>query len=127
MIEEGLVIYLSNNGELTVLIDDRLYPLVLPESPIMPAVVYQEIDAVPAYSHDGDSAMEQVRMQFKCWANTLLMAKQVKAVLKRALSGFSGYMGGEEVVSFIEGGSSGLDGETGLSYVLLDAMMWHQE
>jgi hypothetical protein len=127
MLEEGLVIYLSGNGELTGLIGDRLYPLALPQKPTMPAVVYQEIDAVPGYTHSGDSELEQVRMQFKCWANTLLIAKQVKAVLKRALSGFSGDMGGEEVVSFIEGGSSGMDGEIGLSFVMLDAMIWHQE
>jgi len=93
MFEEGLVTYLSENVELTGLIGDRLYPLALPQSPTMPAVVYQEISAVPEYSQSGYSDLERTRMQFKCWANTLLMAKQIKAVLRMALSGFRGDMG----------------------------------
>lgn len=127
MLEQDLVTYLSANGELTGMISDRLYPLVLPQSPTLPAVVYQEIDYAPVVSQSGSSAIEDVRFQFKCWSTTLLEARQVRDILQRALSGYRGYIGSKEITSFVENGRSGYDGETGLSYAMIDARIWHQE
>jgi hypothetical protein len=128
MLMEGFVTYLSANGELTAMISDRLYPLRLPESPTLPAVVYQEISCVPTYSQDGYSEVEQTRMQLTCWSTTLLEALQIRQILKRALGGFRGVMGSEEVGAvFIEAGRSDIDGETGLSYARIDVMIWHKD
>ncbi len=127
MLETGIKTYLLQYSALTALISDRLHPEVLPQSPTLPAVVYQMLPAVADYSHDGDSGLDQVRVQFKCWSKTPTEAANLRDILRRALSGYSGAMGTETVPGvFVEDQGGAQDDATGLFYKIIDGIFWHQ-
>lgn len=110
MFEENLIFFLQNFAELVVLEADRVYPEVLPELPTLPAMVAQEISRVPGYSHSGDSGLDEVLMQFSCWGNSPLEAKQVADALRLALGRKMYWQ-----AAFIENRFARPDVETGLS------------
>jgi hypothetical protein len=128
VLEEGLVDFLLAYTPLTVLIGDRVYPLILPQEPTLPAIVYQRIGGVPEYSQSGFSNLTPVRMQITCWGTTLMSAKNVAIQVKLALGGYRGPMGSSTVGAiFIEDELDDLDEETGLYRVILDVLLWHEE
>lgn len=125
MLESGLVTYLEANGGLTLLTGARIYPLRLPQSPTLPAVVYQQISNAPEYSHEGSSNLAQVRIQFSCWSTTLLEAKQIADELEAALGGYRGLIGGRDTTAFVDNRQSDDDPETGLYREIVDVIFWN--
>ena len=87
MFEEGLFEYLDNYAGLSMEIDDRLYPLLLPQNVELPAVTYQRISTVRLLEFE-QSFMPHPRFQFNCWAESFPRAKDVA----------------EQVVHFLEEG-----------------------
>lgn len=127
MLEAGITTFILANGPLTAIISDRLYPDVLPQSPTLPALVYQVLPATLDYSHDGDSHLDRVRVQFSCWATSPTSAANLRETLRLALSGFSGQMGTAKVPAvFIEDQGGGQDEATGLFRKIVDGIFWHQ-
>lgn len=63
----------------------RVYPLVLPDITILPAIIYQRVSSVPINSLDGDSGLDSVRMQISTWAATYKEAKTLSASVRSAL------------------------------------------
>ena len=128
MIEKELVGYLLADAGLALMIGDRLHDMVLPQSPTLPAVVWQRISTTRVHSQSGASRLARPRFQFTCWATTTLAAIQVAGALREALDGYGGRMGMvENVAIFGEGENAGLDPETGLRNVALDFFIWHSE
>jgi hypothetical protein len=128
VLEEGLVDYLLAYTPLTVLIGERVYPLILPQDPTLPALVYQRIGSVPEYSQSGYAGLTSARMQLTCWGTTLVSAKNTAEQVRLALGGYKGPMGMSTVgASFIENEMDDLDEETGLFRVIMDVTLWHEE
>ena len=98
MLEVGLYAFLAADSGLSALVGTRIYPLLLPQEPTLPAVVYQRISTNPlGHSNDGPDHLVRVRMQFRCHAATLLAAKGVADAVRAALDGYSGTMGTVDV------------------------------
>jgi len=57
---------LANDAGVTALVSTRIYPVVLPQTPTYPALVYQRISGPP---RSGSSTFRQSRYQVDCWAN----------------------------------------------------------
>jgi hypothetical protein len=128
MIEIELVAYLLADAGLSLLIGNRLYDDILPQSPTLPAVVWQRIDTTRFHSQSGPSKLAKPRFQFSCWAITRLESIQVSAALRDALDGFRGLMNTQEVPAvFNEEERDDIDPETGLRRVMLDFFIWHKE
>lgn len=128
MIEIELVAYLLADKGLALLIGNRLHDDVLPQSPTLPAVVWQRISTTRFHSQDGPSKLARPRFQFSCWATARLESIQVANALREALDGFSGMMNTQEAPAiFNEDERDDVDSETGLRRVMLDFFIWHKE
>ena len=101
-LEDALYAYLSNDGNVAALVDDRIYPVRLPEGTTLPAIAWQRVSAQRTYTFDSfanTSAYVQARVQFSCWAETAMEAFETGEAVLHALSGYTGDMEGELIGS----------------------------
>lgn len=128
LIETALFAYLS---ELAGLVGARVYPLKLPQKPTLPAITYQRISGPHVHSHSGISGLARPRYQFTCWAEKYADAKATAEILRLALDGYKGTMGGAggvDVSGILSAGDGDIyDPDTTLSGVYHDFFIWHAE
>lgn len=67
-VEEGVCARLETIGALTALVGTRIYQLILPQNPTLPAVRVQVIGEVSTYSHDGRARVLMARVQVDAYA-----------------------------------------------------------
>jgi hypothetical protein len=79
---------LTGAAGLVALVKDRVYPGVMPDSPVLPAVTYQQTGGASARGALADPPLKKGLFQLSCWAKTQLealqVAKQVRLALDRA-------------------------------------------
>lgn len=97
----------------------RVYPMVLPDTATLPAIVYQRISSVPVTSLNGDSGLESVRIQVSVWATTYKEAKTLSATVKSTLNATT-----LKIVS--DGDSDDYEPETKRFRVLADYLVWQK-
>lgn len=85
MIEQDIITSLGGDSTLTALVGSRIYPLSRPQGDPLPAIVYQRIATTPLNSINGFSRLDAVRIQFSCYAKTLLAAKELAEALRSAM------------------------------------------
>jgi hypothetical protein len=85
VIEQDIVAALNADASFTALVGSRVYPLFRPQDGPLPAVVYQRLSTNPENSLLGFSHLDQVRIQFECFAKTVLEAKTLANVLRTAI------------------------------------------
>ncbi|MEE9401256.1 MAG: DUF3168 domain-containing protein [Dehalococcoidia bacterium] len=102
------------------LVVNRIYPLLLPQVPTLPAVVYLRVSGMREQSHDGDSALQHPRFQFSCWAETYLEALAVAEEVRIALQGLT-----TAGVGIYENAHDLYDTDTGWYHVPVDITIWH--
>ena len=122
--EEGLFYYLDNYAGLSMEVDDRIYPLLLPQEPTLPAVVFHRI-STPRLHELENSLLPQGRFQFDCWAETFQRAKAVQEQVRLALDLYSGPMGEYTVeVAIVEDERDDYEPETGRWRSMVEAVIW---
>ena len=89
--------FLIANAGLTALIGTRIYPSVLPQTPTLPAVVYQTISDVREMLHDGPQGLPVARIQYDCWGVSYTSARNTANALRTAADGYRGAMGASAV------------------------------
>jgi hypothetical protein len=97
VLEEGIYSYLSGYAGLVAKVGTRVYPVRFPQSTIMPCVVYQRIDTPRITTMDSSGSSGDLinpRFQFEVWAETYDEAKDICDILRAALNGKTGTMGG---------------------------------
>lgn len=78
------------------LVGTRVYPLVLPQAPTLPAIRYQRISTPRSQyrTMDGRANYASPRFQVDVWANDHGTAVQVAQAIYALLEGFHGTVGG---------------------------------
>jgi hypothetical protein len=89
MIEEAVLDVLDDDEGVQDIVGDRVYAMVRPQGDPLPALVWQRISTSPVTSLAGDSGVDEVRIQFSCYAETLLAARELAAALRAAICGAS--------------------------------------
>lgn len=87
MLETGIFAQLQADAGVGALAGDRIYPILMPQESTLPAITYQRISTRDSYAHDGVQCLSKVRMQFDCYAETLLAAEAVAAAVRASLDG----------------------------------------
>lgn len=82
----SIVQLVINNGPLAGLIDTRIYPVVLPATPVLPAVTYQLVSEPEEATQDG-AGMAQARYRFKVWTVSHAELNPIVAAIKVAFTG----------------------------------------
>ena len=105
MIEMALVEFLNGVPEVAALVGGRIYPDVLPEGVVYPAVEFQRISTQRERSLGTRSGLAHPRFQLTVWAETRLETLNVARALQAALDGASGdwpFDGGSVAVDDVE-------------------------
>ena len=92
MIQAGIFNLLSQNSSIAAMAGSnpaRIWPVLLPEDPTLPAITYHVIGgaSMPTLSTSG---MQRLRMQFDCWGADYDDAATLRAALIAALNGYQG-------------------------------------
>lgn len=89
-LESGLKALLAADSGVSALVSSRVYPDKLPDPPTLPAITFQVASLTPNYAHDGDAALDFVRVQVNCWGTTRTSAIAVRDAVRTAVSGYRG-------------------------------------
>lgn len=71
----------------------RIYPMLLPPNPTLPAITYRGISKVTAYNFE-DPDMVQCRIQVDAWATTYAAVKALGKAIRDAFHRYPGTDGG---------------------------------
>ncbi len=67
------------------LVSNRCYPMMMPEKPTFPAIVYSRISSLPFNTIVSASTLDQIRVQVDIYANTYSAAKTLAASVRTAM------------------------------------------
>lgn len=127
-LEEGLRTYTLAGSAVAALVGTRMYPRMLPQTPTLPALVFQRVDTRRLHDLAGPDGLPRPRMQITCWATLPLGAANLAAVVRARLDGYRGAMGTVAVESCLLVGERDVtDAEAGRCGVALDFMIQYQE
>ena len=123
-IETDLLDILEANAGVSALIGTRIYPMLLPQTPTLPAIVYSVISAMRTARHGGRASIGEKRIQFSCWGSTYSGAKALADQVRLALDGTKPTTEG---AALIAGEHDIYDTETGWFHISMDFMVQYQE
>lgn len=81
---------LVNDATVSALVATRVYPQVLPQSPTLPAVVYNVLSDTPSDDISGNAGLFKAEIQFDCFATTQLAAEALDEKIRLSLQGYRG-------------------------------------
>lgn len=127
-ISSDLRTFLLADATLTTLIGTRMYPLVLPQDPTVPAITYQIISGHRFHSTDGACGLSTPRIQYDCWAATYLEVESLFEALRKRLDGYQGLAGSSQVqAAFFESERDDYEDEAKLYRRSADFFVWYEE
>lgn len=127
-IEEAIYSRLTAASAVTALVSTRIYPNKIPQEATLPAVAYQRISARRVKAHAAPTGLARVRVQVTCVARTYSEVKGLAVVVRKALEGVIGTVGGLAVQgSWLETDADEYGDAEGLHSVRQDFMFWHTE
>ena len=127
-LETALRTFVLADAAVTSLAGTRMYPRKLPQTPVLPAIVYQRIDTRRMHDMAGPDGLPRPRFQVTCWASNVGDAVTLAAAVRGRLDGYRGAWGDVTVGSCLCVGESDADDpETGRVGVRQDYMIQHQE
>lgn len=97
MLTEGLFALLSACTPLTTLVGTRIYQVVLPKNPTVPALTYYVVDSKQDAAMDS-TALVTTRVDINLWANTYHDAAYAQAAVHTLLDLFAGKLSDGTVV-----------------------------
>jgi hypothetical protein len=79
----------------------RIYPLLLPQQPTLPAVTYQQVSAVRTHAMGQDVPVVRVRAQVNAWGKTYAEARTLANETLTRLARFKGVVGAVQVLDVL--------------------------
>jgi len=77
---------LTGNSTVTRLVNTRIYPLVMPQSPTLPAVTYQRVNANPVNTLSGYSGLMNPHITVNSFATDYGQAKEIANAIHVAMN-----------------------------------------
>lgn len=93
LIEDGLYAHLSAQSNIASIVGDRIYPSLLPQEPVLPAIVFHNVGSNPVSRQDGKPTLERSRFQIDCYAESNRDARVLAKTVRDALESYVGMMG----------------------------------
>lgn len=126
MLEQAIYSYISTYPGLIALVGSRIYPLVMPQNPTYPTVVYSRVSRV--YEKDlSGTAWNQSRMQFSVYATKYSDAKAVAEQIRAAFRDYKGEINGINIMlADVTNEIDLYEPDTALYHVLVDILIIHK-
>lgn len=119
MIQETIISILTGDTLVTNICGMRIYPMRAPEEVnTFPLIVYQKINNAPVNSLDGDSNLDEVRIQLTCWADTYKQAQDLAEAVRYVL------INSASITALTEDVKDHEDPDTRKYGVILDIAVW---
>lgn len=96
-IEDGLKAALDADTDVNALVAGRIYPEVLPQDVILPAVVYEQQSSPYVQTLSQASNLAPLVYSITSWATTYLGASELADAIRKALDNYAGTWDGETV------------------------------
>lgn len=90
MIEAALRAILTADVTLSPRVGPRVYPGLLPENPVYPAITYRQISGAQTKTYSGPIDPSKGRFQFDCFDDDYTLTKSLAAAVIAALDGYTG-------------------------------------
>jgi hypothetical protein len=84
-------------AEVSALVSTRVYPTVLPQAAVLPAITYRRVDGFSDLTATTAGGYEQDRLQLDSWAQSASQAQAVAKAVRDALHGFAGDVSGVRI------------------------------
>ncbi len=82
--------HLINDPDVKALVDTRIYPDVLPQGVVYPAIRYHRIDTPRVYTKGGYAGLSRPRLQIDCYATTYVAVRNLAAAVRAAMERYPG-------------------------------------
>lgn len=107
----------------------RIYPVVLPQGAVLPAVTYLEVSAArPHASPQGPLGHAGSRIQVDTWATTYAGALDLAELIRKRLDGYRGPAGAEMIQgAFLDGSREFYEDVPRQWRVSRDYIVWYRE
>lgn len=92
-VEQNLVAFLKASSAITDIVQNRISPVVIPQSSALPALVYRRAGYDGAHTFTGAVKIPTVRIELTSWDDDYNGTKQLADELRKLLDGYSGQMG----------------------------------
>jgi hypothetical protein len=127
-LEAELRTYTLADGTVTALVGTRMHARMLPQTPTLPAIVFQRIDTRRTHDMDGPDGLPRPRMQVTSWATTPAGVTDLATAVRDRLDGYRGVWGAVTVGSCLLVGERDLnDPDASRFAVAQDYMIQYQE
>lgn len=120
MVESLISTLLHGSAGITDIVGQHIHHVLRPENETGAAIVFQRISTVPVTSLDGESGLDSVRMQIKCFGATHLEAFQIADEIRDAVKA-STTIKGVPVMLIAD-----LDEKTGEKIAIIDFNVWER-
>lgn len=128
LLESDLTEFILEDTDISAMIDDRIYPIVLPQSPDVPALTYFRVSGARFTTMEGPNELMNPKFQINSWAETYSEAKTLANLVMERLHGYRGAFNAEEVLGIFlnneEDLIEDLDDGTRFYRVRMDFLLW---
>ncbi len=88
--EQAIVDILENDAPVSAIIDDRIFPVAIPQEKVLPAITYQRVDTDPNDTKSGASTLDGILIDLDFWDKKFAVVKDLAKKVRAALDRFSG-------------------------------------
>ena len=97
MIDADFVTWLNAQSGITTLTGSRIYALILPQNPTLPAITFSLSDNQRDFTFDGEGTLVSTDVQVDCWGDTYEAARGLLAAFLSAIKNYTGAMGSSSI------------------------------
>ena len=94
MIDDHLYSFLTNQSSITDLVSTRIYPQILPQEPVYPAITFRQDSHDYEETFEGQGGMTDSYYSIDAWAKTFAEAMSIGNVVRNAMQNTVGEFGG---------------------------------
>lgn len=131
MFEEALFTHLCNAAGVKAIVQDRVFPLMIPQNISLPVVTYQKISGERLHYLQGDTGYTVPVFQISARAETYAQCKALAEEIRLCLQNFTGQMGGTDGLEIgavlMLGEIEGYEPDTGGWYSHMDFQFHYEE
>lgn len=110
------------------LVDTRIYPVQLPQKPVLPAIRYSVISGFRTHSTPGTHGLARQRMQLDCYANTYSEAYTLAEAVRQCVDAYRGAAGSSTVQgAFLANEDEFFEAEMKAYLISRDYFIWFEE
>jgi len=116
--------YLLSKTEIASIVSGRVYPVILPQTVVLPAISYQLITQPVELNITGEYK-RSAYFQIDCWAKNYVDADSLCDKVESALNGYRGVMGSVNVILAYVSARRDMNNETVEQYrCAVDTTIW---